>query len=97
MDILSIESDENEDIVEPLLEPNRKKLNTLTVIKFCWTEFNNNSDLLSALLILIIDIIFFVGKWFPQFIPSLVTELSYTSLSFLGLLSYRASARLQIA
>ena len=59
MDILSTESD---DVEDPLLESNRKKLNTLTVIKFCWTEFNNNSDLLSALLILIIDIIFFVGK-----------------------------------
>ena len=88
MDTLSIESD---NIEELLLEPNNnnnKKLNTLIIIKFCWTEFNNNSDLLSALLILIIDIIFFVGKWFPKFIPSLVTELSYTSLSFLGLLSY---------
>ncbi len=94
MDIVPIESNENEDIVdieEPLLEPNNnKKLNITHELgfKFYWTEFNNNSDLLSALLILIIDIIFFVGKWFPKFIPSLVTELSYTSLSFLGLLSY---------
>nr|QBK88557.1 MAG: hypothetical protein LCMiAC01_02340 [Mimivirus LCMiAC01] len=94
MDSLSIQSENIEAYTyydEPLLNNNKKKLNILSIIKFikfCWTEFNNNSDLLSALLILIIDIVFFVGKWFPKFIPVLITEFSYTALCFLGLLSY---------
>ncbi len=62
----------------------KKKLNCCDV----WNEFRNNSDLIAAMTILVIDIMFFVGIWFPNHIPKLVTSVSYTSLSFIGLLSY---------
>ena len=62
----------------------KKKLNCCDV----WNEFRNNSDLIAAMTILVIDIMFFVGIWFPNHIPKLVTSVSYTSLSFIGLLIY---------
>jgi len=57
------------------------------IVNFCWIEFKNNSDLLTAIVIYIIDIIYFIGKWFPN-LPELVSSISYTSLCFIGLLNY---------
>jgi len=73
-------------VEHPLLQsdPHKKKCTCCDL----WVEFRNNSDLITAMIILVVDIFFFVGIWFPNHIPLLVTSISYTSLNFIGLLNY---------
>lgn len=81
-------SNDSVSVEHPLIQDTdvqtRKKITCCDV----WTEFRNNSDLFAAMIILAIDIVFFVGIWFPNHVPKLVTSISYTSLSFIGLINY---------
>lgn len=51
----------------------------------CLTEISNNTDLIAAILILIVDIIYFVGKWGHMV---WVAKIAFCGLCMLGFVSY---------